>query len=140
MMSTSAGHPRFAALIPAKPPHLGKQRLSAVPSAFRSALATAFAMDTLIAVRASPVVDDARLVSVDTALARAAERLGIATIADPASAAGEFNAMLRAVVVEVDLAADSPVVVVPADVPALTGADLTEALAPVGWRRTGVCG
>lgn len=128
MMSTSAGQPRFAALIPAKPPHLGKQRLNAVPAAFRSALATAFALDTLVAVQRCEVVASAWLVSADASLAAAAERLGIPTIVDPGGPAGDFNAMLQEVVAGLPIDADTPVVVVPADLPALTGADLGEVL------------
>jgi 2-phospho-L-lactate/phosphoenolpyruvate guanylyltransferase len=126
MMSFSAEQPRFTALIPAKPPRLGKQRLSAVPPAFRTALAGAFALDTIEAVRACPSIEAAWLVSADATLAAAADRLGVPTIADPVAAG--FNAMLRAVVRELGLSPSATVAVVPADLPAMTSADLDQAL------------
>ena len=120
----------YTALIPAKPPHIGKQRLSAVPPAFRSALATAFALDTIAAVRACPVVREAWLVCSDPALGAAAARLGVPTVEDPEPASGDFNELLRTVVAGLQLAADAAILVVPADLPALTPADLEETLRP----------
>lgn len=128
-MTTSAAV-EYTALIPAKPPQLGKQRLGGMPPAFRSALATAFALDTISAVRACPVVREAWLVCSDPALAAAAAHLGVPTLADPEPASGDFNELLRTVVAGLQLAADAAVVVVPADLPALTPADLAEALRP----------
>jgi len=128
-MTTSAAV-EYTALIPAKPPHLGKQRLGAVPPAFRSALATAFALDTIVAVQACPVVCKTWLVCSDPTLGAAAARLGVPTLADPDPASGDFNELLRTVVAGLRMAAGAAVVVVPADLPALTPADLEETLRP----------
>jgi 2-phospho-L-lactate/phosphoenolpyruvate guanylyltransferase len=128
-MTTSAAV-EYTALIPAKPPHVGKQRLVGMPPAFRSALATAFALDTIAAVHSCPVVREAWLVCSDPALGAAAARLGVPTVADPEPASGDFNEVLRTVVAGLRLAGAAAVVVVPADLPALTPADLEEVLRP----------
>lgn len=125
------------ALIPAKPPHLGKQRLNALPADYRSALATAFALDTLQAVRACALVSRVFLVSTDQQLGMAAARLGVETLPDPVAGPGGFNGMLRAAAQVVaaelaptnDLGEDPAVLVVPGDLPALTPQAVTDALA-----------
>lgn len=127
-MPPSTDHPGFVALIPAKPPQLGKRRLSGVPPVFRSALATAFALDTLAAVQVCTSIDNARLVSADPGLAAAAARLGVSTVVDPNTEEGSLNAILRAALGELVLADDAAVVVVPADLPAMTSEDLEEVL------------
>jgi 2-phospho-L-lactate guanylyltransferase len=124
------------ALIPAKPPHLGKQRLNALPPAERSALATAFTLDTIRAVRACALVSRVCLVSTDQQLALAAAEWGVETLPDPAIGSVEFNAMLRAAARELApplVSGEGPgedwaVMVVPGDLPALTPEALTEAL------------
>ncbi|MGL5823919.1 MAG: 2-phospho-L-lactate guanylyltransferase [Nocardioides sp.] len=133
----STPRPEFVALIPAKPPRVGKRRLAAVPPGFRTALATAFALDTLHAVHACGSITTTWLVSSDLDLAAAANRLGIRSMTDPAvepaepgagPTAGDFNAMLRAVVCRLAVRPDTAVVVVPADLPAMTSTDLDEGL------------
>jgi len=125
MMPATADKPALIALIPAKAPHLGKQRLSAVPPAFRSAFATAFALDTITAVRGCEAIDRAWLVCPDSALATAAAKAGVPTIVDPIVPASDFNLMLRTVVDELGLSPTGTALVVPADLPAMTSEDLT---------------
>lgn len=127
-MAPSLAPRGYFALIPAKPPHLGKRRLTGVPPAFRSALATAFALDTIAAVQMCPSITAAWLVSTDSALAAAVARLGVATVADPETDDASLNAILLAAMRELGLGDDAAVVVVPADLPAMTSEDLEEAL------------
>jgi 2-phospho-L-lactate/phosphoenolpyruvate guanylyltransferase len=122
----------FVALIPAKPPHLGKQRLNSLPADQRIALATAFTLDTLRAVRDCELVSRVYLISTDPQLGMSAAGLGVDTLLDPAPdplpGPRGFNDMLRAAAQEVVAEADQALMVVPGDLPALTPHALAEAL------------
>ncbi|MGL5808646.1 MAG: 2-phospho-L-lactate guanylyltransferase [Nocardioides sp.] len=116
----------FVALIPVKPPHLGKRRLGSMAPAFRTALASAFALDTMTAVSECALVDQVVLVTTDPGLAARAGRSGLSVLPDPP--ADDLNAMLVSVVESLDMAARRAILVTPADLPAMTPEDLAQTL------------
>ena len=76
---------RFAVLVPVKPPAFAKSRLADLGDATRRELATAFAVDTVSAVLASPVVDRVLVVTDDHELARGLADLGVDVLPDGTS-------------------------------------------------------
>jgi 2-phospho-L-lactate guanylyltransferase len=114
---------RFVALVPVKSPSLGKSRLAAADLHDRRPLALAFALDTLDAVRATPLVRTTVVVTSDADVAGLATRRGCLVLPD----AGGLNASLVAAAAQLS----GQVVAVCADLPALRPDDLSDALAQV---------
>ena len=110
----------FVALVPVKSPDHGKSRLLEVGDPDRRALARAFALDTITAVRATPAVRTTVVVTDDAEVARLAPDLGCLAVDDT----GGLNASLRAAAAGVT----GMVVAVCADLPALRSRDLADAL------------
>lgn len=121
---------QFAVVVPIKPPALGKSRLIGLPDGLRRELATAFALDTVLACLAAKRVGTVLAVTDDVGFARALGDLGCAAIPDGVT--GDLNASLREGAAE---AARRWPGLVPtalcADLPALRPDDLDEALARV---------
>ncbi|NYI43390.1 2-phospho-L-lactate guanylyltransferase [Nocardioides aromaticivorans] len=116
----------FAVLLPVKSPGSGKSRLSALPDADRRRLAAAFATDAVSVCTTTPGVALVVVVSDDEAFAASLAGDGVATCADPGAG---LNAALRhGAAFAHDLAPGLQPVALLADVPALTAADLAEAL------------
>lgn len=111
----------FTVVLPVKPWGLAKSRLE-IDHRTRAALARAFSLDVLDVVCASSLVDRIVVVTTETELAGLARRRGAAVAADrPVLSAGQLNAAVglgRAWAMS--HAAARPVVVVPADLPAMT--------------------
>ena len=119
---------RFAVLVPVKPPALGKSRLAGLPDAQRTALATAFARDTVAAALAATRVAAVMVVTDDAAFAAIAAADGCATLPDGAT--GDLNASLVQAALEAGRRWPSyAVAAVCADLPALRAEDLDAALA-----------
>jgi 2-phospho-L-lactate guanylyltransferase len=112
---------QFVALVPVKSSEHGKSRLVGVPTSGRRALALAFALDTLEAVRATPGIVTTVVITADAEIAEHARRRGCLVAADT----GDLNRSLR----DAAAAYDGMVVAVCADLPALRPDDLVEALA-----------
>ena len=117
----------YVALVPVKPPAIGKSRLVGLPGGLRRELATAFALDTVSAVLATPGVAAVLAVTDDAAFSRQLGVLGCASMPDGAD--GDLNACLRLAAAEAGRRWPSltPVAVC-ADLPALRSADLRSAL------------
>lgn len=120
----------FVVLVPVKPPALGKSRLAGLPDDRRSALATAFARDTVAAARAAARVAEVMVVTDDYAFAASAREDGCAVLPDGVS--GSLNGSL------VQAAAEARrrwptygIAGLCADLPALRADDLDAALAQV---------
>ncbi|RYP84652.1 2-phospho-L-lactate guanylyltransferase [Nocardioides guangzhouensis] len=129
-MSVSPDPRSFVVLVPVKPPAQGKSRLADLPDDLRTALASAFARDTLSAARSAACVAEVMVVTDDAAFASVAADDGCATLPDGVT--GDLNASL--VQAALEAARRWPghaVAAVCADLPALTGDDLDEALAQV---------
>ena len=104
--STPAAPDRFAVLVPVKPPAFAKSRLADLGDATRRELATAFAVDTVSAVMASPVVDRVLVVTDDHELARGLADLGVDVIPDGTT--DDLNETLRLAALCADLPALRP--------------------------------
>ncbi|HWJ08326.1 MAG TPA: 2-phospho-L-lactate guanylyltransferase [Nocardioides sp.] len=116
----------FAVLLPVKSPGSGKSRLSALPDADRRRLAAAFAADAVTACTATPGVALVVVVSDDEEFATSLARDGVVACADPG---GGLNAALRhGAAFAHEVAPGLRPAALLADVPALTAADLAEAL------------
>ena len=76
---------RFAVLVPVKPPAFAKSRLRDLGDDARRDLATAFAVDTVTAAAACPLVDRVLVVTDDHELARGLAELGVDVIPDGTS-------------------------------------------------------
>lgn len=121
---------RFAVLVPVKPPALGKSRLAGLPDEQRTALATAFARDTVAAALAATRVAEVMVVTDDAAFAALAAADGCATLPDGVT--GDLNASLVQAALEAGRRWPSyAVAAVCADLPALRSGDLDTALAMV---------
>lgn len=119
--------PQFVLLVPVKAPTLGKSRLR-VPDDVRPELATAFALDTLHAARATRLVTEVVVVTSDPGFGARCTGLGIATLPDGdglnaslTGAAGEVRSRLP----------DAIPVALCADLPCLRAEDLAAALGQV---------
>lgn len=120
----------FVALIPVKPPLIGKSRLSTLPDPQRIRLATAFARDTIAAVLSTPSVVEAMVVTDDFRFADIARRAGCSVIPDGVN--GDLNASLVQAAHEcVRRWPDLALVALCADLPALRPVDLDTALGSV---------
>jgi 2-phospho-L-lactate guanylyltransferase len=121
---------RYVALVPVKPPALGKSRLVGLADDDRQALAAAFALDTVAACVAATSIervlvatDDARF-SVDLA--------GLGAVAIPDGVAMDLNGTLRQSAAEARRRWPELVpVALTADLPAVRAEDLDEALGAV---------
>lgn len=114
-------------IVPVKPPSVGKSRLG-LSASRRTALATAFALDTLTAAAATPSVAQVLVVTDDYRFAARVRELGCAVMPDGVS--GDLNASL--VQAAREAARRWPghrIAALCADVPALTADDLGAALA-----------
>ncbi|MET1060698.1 MAG: 2-phospho-L-lactate guanylyltransferase [Nocardioides sp.] len=119
---------RFAVLVPVKPPSQGKSRLVGLPDERRTALATAFARDTVTAALAAERVAEVMVVTDDATFAALAAADGCATLPDGVT--GDLNGSLVQAALEAGRRWPSyAVAAVCADLPALRAADLDAALA-----------
>jgi 2-phospho-L-lactate/phosphoenolpyruvate guanylyltransferase len=120
----------YAVVVPVKPPAVGKTRLVGLPDETRRELAAAFALDTVAACLATPRVASVMAVTDDARFARQLADLGCAVLPDGPS--GDLNTSLRLAAAEAvrRWPALHPVALC-ADLPALTAADLADALTQV---------
>lgn len=123
----STGPTGFVALVPVKPPRVGKSRLGDVADVRRRDLAGAFALDAVGAVVACPEVAEVVVVTDDAAFYRDLADLGAVGLPDGDT--HDLNATLRQAAAEARRRwpALQPVAVC-ADLPALRSADLGAAL------------
>jgi 2-phospho-L-lactate guanylyltransferase len=128
--------PQFAVLVPVKPPARGKSRLAGLPDEQRTALATAFAHDTVAAALAASRVGAVMVVTDDAAFAASAAAAGCATLPDGVTE--DLNGSLVQAAAECARRWPSySLAALCADLPALSAADLDAALAQVP--ATGAC-
>ncbi len=120
--------PSFVALVPVKPPAVGKSRMRGVTDDERSRLATGFALDVVSACLATPSVAQVLAVTDDAGFAAVLERAGCAVVPDGVT--GDLNESLRLAALEAGRRwPDLVPVAVCADLPALVPGDLADALA-----------
>ena len=114
-------------LVPVKPPAVGKSRLVGLPTELRRELAIAFALDTVSACLATPVVDSVLAITDDAALSQRLAALGCEAVPDGVT--GDLNACLRLGAAEAVRRWPrlSPVALC-ADLPALRPEDLESAM------------
>jgi len=123
-------HPRFAVILPVKPPHRGKSRLVGIDDDRRAALARAFALDTAEACLATPSVAAVLAVTDDVRFSFELGALGCDAIPDGVS--GDLNESLRQAAAEVVRRWPGLVpVALCGDLPALRPADLDAALSSI---------
>lgn len=119
------GH-RVTAVVPVKRLAFAKSRL-AVPADQRRALVLAFALDTISALADSPLVAGVLVVTSDPVVARCVRRLEVRVIPD------QGTGLRQAVRGGIELASawrpETGVAVVPADLPCLRAADVTQVVA-----------
>ena len=123
---------RFVALVPVKPPALGKSRLAGLPGHVRRDLAEAFAEDTVAAALATRAMERVLVVTDDSRFAR---HLGTALSCDviPDGVGGDLNGTLVQAAREATRRwPDLTPVALCADLPALRADDLGSALD--AWR------
>ncbi len=126
--TTGATADRFAVLVPVKPPAFAKSRLRDLGDQARRDLATAFAVDTVSAAVACPVVDRVLVVTDDHELARGLADLGVEVLPDGTT--DDLNGTLRLAAAEMARRRpDLHLVALCADLPALRPDELTLALA-----------
>ena len=119
---------RFAVLVPVKPPAFAKSRLRDLGDDARRDLATAFAVDTVTAAAACPLVDRVLVVTDDHELARGLAELGVDVIPDGTS--DDLNGTLALAAAEMHRRRpDLRLVALCADLPALRPEELAAALA-----------
>lgn len=129
-MSAQRPEQRYAALIPVKPPSVGKSRLAQAGAESRRALAEAFALDTVAVCVAARLVDRVLVVTDDVQIATAVAGLGATALPDGVS--GDLNGTLRQAAAEAARRwPDLRPVALCADLPALRPTDLDETLARV---------
>jgi 2-phospho-L-lactate/phosphoenolpyruvate guanylyltransferase len=128
--------PAYVVLLPVKPPAIGKSRLRGLADADRTALATAFALDTAAACLAVESVGAVLVATDDVAFAGAVGTLGCVAIPD--GVATDLNGTLRQTAAEAQRRwPDLVPVALCGDLPALRPEDLAEALAEAGPRLAG---
>jgi 2-phospho-L-lactate guanylyltransferase len=119
---------RYAVLVPVKPPAFAKSRLRDLGDDARRDLATAFAVDTVTAAVACPLVDRVLVVTDDHVLARGLADLGVDVIPDGTS--DDLNGTLALAAAEMHRRRpDLRLVALCADLPALRPEELAAALA-----------
>lgn len=122
--------PPFTALVPVKPPAVGKSRLATMPDPQRVRLATAFARDTIAAALAAEAVAEVMVVTDDFRFAALAQEAGCSVLPDGVH--GDLNATLEQAAHECARRwPDHGLVALCADLPALRAAELSAALADV---------
>lgn len=134
-MSTSSP-PRFAVVVPAKPPVRAKSRLGGLGDEVRRSLATAFALDTVAAALDCELVGSVLVVTDDHRLAEEVRRLGAQVVPD--GTADDLNGSLEQGAAE--LYRRDPALHLAglcADLPALRPAELARALAAAAPTRLG---
>jgi len=120
----------FVVLIPVKPPVRGKSRLAGLPDDLRSALATAFARDTIAAAQAAAAVAEVMVVTDDHAFAATVRETGCAVLPDGVT--GSLNGSLVQAAAEARRRwPEYAVAALCADLPALVPGELSEALGAV---------
>jgi len=120
----------YAALVPVKPPLVGKSRLVGLTDQLRRELATAFALDTVAACMGATLVDAVLAVTDDAALAARLAAMGSGAIPDGVT--GDLNATLRQAAAEAARRWPGSVpVAVCADLPSLQPDELDTALSEV---------
>jgi 2-phospho-L-lactate guanylyltransferase len=118
---------RYVALVPVKPPALGKSRLVGLADPERRALAAAFALDTVAACLGSTSIDKVLVATDDASFSVELADLGAITIPD--GVAMDLNGTLRQSAAEARRRWPELVpVAITADLPAVRAADLDEAL------------
>jgi 2-phospho-L-lactate/phosphoenolpyruvate guanylyltransferase len=118
---------RYVALVPVKPPALGKSRLVGLPDDERRALAAAFALDTVAACVASVSIAEVIVATDDAAFSVELAALGAFTIPD--GVAMDLNGTLRQSAAEARRRWPGLVpVALTADLPAVRAVDLDDAL------------
>jgi 2-phospho-L-lactate guanylyltransferase len=127
-MSDLPAAPRYAVLVPVKPPAVGKSRLAGLGGgAARRRLAESFAQDTVLACLRAEMVAQVLVVTDDAQFSRVLSALGCTAIPDGVS--GDLNATLRQAAAEAGRRwPDLVPVAVCADLPALRAEDLDEVL------------
>jgi 2-phospho-L-lactate/phosphoenolpyruvate guanylyltransferase len=121
---------RYVALVPVKPPALGKSRLVGLADEERRALAAAFALDTVAACLAASAIAEVLVATDDARFSVELARLGAQTIPD--GVAMDLNGTLRQSAAEARRRWPGLVpVALTADLPSVRAADLDEALAAV---------
>jgi len=119
--------PQFVAVVPVKPPAVGKSRMREVTDDQRVRLAACFALDVVAACLATPSVARVLAVTDDARFAADLEAAGCAVVPD--GVAGDLNETLRLAALEAARRWPELVpVAVCADLPALRPADLEAAL------------
>ena len=122
--------PRYAALVPVKPPAIGKSRLAGLGARPRRALAEAFAMDTVAACLEATSIARVLVVTDDARVSSAVAALGADAVPDGVS--GDLNETLRQAAAEAARRwPELRPVALCADLPALRAADLDETLARI---------
>jgi 2-phospho-L-lactate guanylyltransferase len=118
---------KYVALVPVKPPALGKSRLVGLADNDRRALAAAFALDTLAACFASTAIAEVLVATDDAAFSVELARLGAVTIPD--GVAMDLNGTLRQSAAEARRRWPELVpVALTADLPSVRAVDLDAAL------------
>jgi len=129
-MSTPSPQDRYGIVVPVKPPSVAKTRLLEMGDAMRRELVVAFAVDTINAAIASPVVDVVLAVTDDQDLGCELSDLGAQVIPD--GTANDLNASLAQAAAEVHRRWPSlRICALCADLPALRSDELTRALEEV---------
>lgn len=129
-MSDQMPHQRYAALVPVKPPAVGKSRLAGLGARSRRALAEAFALDTVAACLEATSVARVLVVTDDVLVSSAVAALGADAVPDGVS--GDLNGTLRQAAAEAARRwPELRPVALCADLPALRAADLDETLARI---------
>lgn len=118
--------PSFTAVVPVKPLGLAKSRL-ALPRDTRRELVLAFAVDTLVALTRCAEVAIVIVVTADADIAQAAARLGVRVVPDPDTTSLD-DAIAVGAQAAIQARPEAGVLVVPADLPCLRPADVTEVL------------
>ena len=120
----------YVALVPVKPPALGKSRLVGLADADRRALAAAFALDTVAACVSSGAIAQVLVATDDASFSVELAGLGAVTIPD--GVAMDLNGTLRQSAAEARRRWPGLVpVALTADLPAVQPGDLDEALGEV---------
>jgi 2-phospho-L-lactate/phosphoenolpyruvate guanylyltransferase len=117
----------YVALVPVKPPALGKSRLVGLSDDDRRALAAAFALDTVAACLATTAIDEVLVATDDAAFSIELRQLGAVTIPD--GVAMDLNGTLRQSAAEARRRWPRLVpVALTADLPSMRAVDLDAAL------------
>jgi len=121
---------RYVALVPVKPPAVGKSRLVGLADDARRELAAAFALDTVAACLAASSIAQVLVATDDAAFSVGLARLGAQTIPD--GVAMDLNGTLRQSAAEARRRwPDLVPVALTADLPSVRAADIDEALGTI---------